>query len=157
MCDLSSLWKHIWLFCCVLLKVNPSSVWLVASSLQPALYFNRFNLTSCLFLLRRWVIQETWSAWKNVSFKVLSSIYVRCYFTYCGHVSCTSGIMDSKNSSNCFLSDSVMCGSYSLFWQLFHIYGETAQQKNEAHCPWGWSSPEWLDRSHCKEKRQETP
>lgn len=28
---------------------------------------------------------------------------------------------------------------YSLFWPLFHIYEETAQQKNEAHCPWAWS------------------
>lgn len=28
---------------------------------------------------------------------------------------------------------------YSLFWPLFHIYEETAQQKNEARCPWAWS------------------
>lgn len=48
-----------------------------------------------------------------------------------------------------------MWSSYSLFWQLFHICGETAQQKNEAHCPWGWSSPEWLDHSHCTEETSE--
>lgn len=56
-----------------------------------------------------------------------------------------------NNANNNFLVSS----AYSLFWPLFHIYGGTAQQRNEAHCPWGWSWPEWRDHSHWTIKEKE--